>query len=124
MQVNPGCEFMGAVSLVLPKHRTEIRLCHVDTHQDQGIVKHFNYLARDKAPRGPEVDRIGGTAASHHYNPEQKSPMRLVESPLTPSRLSWRKPSVVASLPVDLEELPLSVSICYLYQPGELESDH
>ena len=42
LQVDPGREFMGAVSQLLAKHNVSIRRGHVDIHRDQGIVERFN----------------------------------------------------------------------------------
>ena len=41
LQVDPGREFMGAVSQLLAKHGVEVRRGRVDTHRDQGIVERF-----------------------------------------------------------------------------------
>ena len=42
LQVDPGCEFMGAVSQLLAKHEVEVRHGRVDIHQDQGILESWN----------------------------------------------------------------------------------
>ena len=42
LQVDPGREFMGAVTLLLAKHNVSVRRGRVDTHRDQGIVERFN----------------------------------------------------------------------------------
>ena len=42
LQVDPGREFMGAVSQLLAKHNVSVRRGRVDTHRDQGIVERFN----------------------------------------------------------------------------------
>ena len=39
LQVDPGCEFMGAVTQLLAKHNVQVRRGRVDTHRDQGIVE-------------------------------------------------------------------------------------
>ena len=39
LQVDPGCEFMGAVNQVLAKHNVEVRRDRVDIHRDQGVVE-------------------------------------------------------------------------------------
>ena len=42
LQVDPGREFMGAVSQLLAKHGVSVRRGRVDSHRDQGIVERFN----------------------------------------------------------------------------------
>ena len=42
MQVDPGREFMGAVTKGIENHRTAIRRERVDIHRDQAIVERFN----------------------------------------------------------------------------------
>jgi len=42
LQVDPGREFMGAVSQVVAKHNVEVRRGRTDIHQDQGLVERFN----------------------------------------------------------------------------------
>ena len=40
--VDPGCEFMGAVSEEMEKHNTYIRHGRTEIHRDQIIVERFN----------------------------------------------------------------------------------
>ena len=42
LQVDPGREFMGAVSQLMEKHKVWIRRGRRDIHRDQGIVERFN----------------------------------------------------------------------------------
>ena len=42
LQVDPGREFMGAVSQLLAKHSVSVRRGRVDVHRDQGVVERFN----------------------------------------------------------------------------------
>ena len=42
LQVDPGREFMGAVTKEMENHKTYIRHGRVDIHRDQAIVEHFN----------------------------------------------------------------------------------
>jgi len=42
LQVDPGREFMGAVTQEMEKHKTYIRRGRVDIHRDQAIVERFN----------------------------------------------------------------------------------
>ena len=42
LQVDPGREFMGAVTKEMEKHDVRIRRGNVNVHRDQGIVERFN----------------------------------------------------------------------------------
>lgn len=42
LQVDPGREFMGVVSLLMQKHKVRIRRGHTEIHRDQGVVERFN----------------------------------------------------------------------------------
>ena len=42
LQVDPGREFMGAVTKEMEKHKTYIRRGRTEIHRDQAIVKRFN----------------------------------------------------------------------------------
>ena len=42
LQVDPGREFMGAVSQLLARHNVEVRRGRVGSHRDQGIVERWN----------------------------------------------------------------------------------
>ena len=42
LQVDPGREFMGAVTKAMENHKTTIRRGRVDIHRDQAIVERFN----------------------------------------------------------------------------------
>ena len=42
LQVDPGHEFMGAVTQLLAKHDVSVRRSCVDIHLDQGIVQRWN----------------------------------------------------------------------------------
>ena len=42
LQVDPGREFMGAVTKLMGNHKTRIRLGRVEIHRDQAIVERFN----------------------------------------------------------------------------------
>ena len=42
LQVDPGREFMGAVTKGMENHKTYIRRGRVDIHRDQAIVERFN----------------------------------------------------------------------------------
>ena len=80
LQVDPGREFMGAVSQLLAKHSVQVRRGRVDIHRDQGVVARWNRTF---------AERLFG----HQYAQE----MRL---PSGQRSTEWvaRLPSVVAAL--------------------------
>ena len=72
-QVDPGREFMGAVSQLLAKHGVEVRRGRVHIHRDQGVVEHMNrtlaerlfghqYAQEMGLPSG-QRSTVGGSAA-------------------------------------------------------------
>ena len=137
LQVDPGRDFMGAVSQLLAKHSVQVRRGRVDIHRDQGIVERFNRTL---------ADRLFG----HQYARE----MRLPSSERS-TELVKRLSSVVAALNVEVtrltvkkhsdaikaetltqspcfvvpgrslgfkeQKVPSGFGVRYLYQPGELE---
>ena len=80
LQVDPGREFMGAVSQLLAKHNVFVRRGRVDIHRDQGIVEHFNRTLPEPLFR-------------HQYAQE----MQLLEGERS-SALVARLPAVIAAL--------------------------
>ena len=80
LQVDPGREFMGAVSQLLAKHNISIRRGRVDIHRDQGIVELFNRT-------------LAGRLFGHQYAQE----MRLPEGERSTKWVAWL-PDVIAAL--------------------------
>ena len=80
LQVDPGKEFMGAVSQLLAKHRVSVRRGRVDNHRDQGIVERFNRTLAEKL-------------FGHQYAQEM-----LLPSEQRSSEWVARLPAVVAAL--------------------------
>ena len=130
LQVDPGREFMGAVSQLLAIHNVEVRRGRVDSHRDQGIVERWNRTLSE---------RLFG----HQYAQEMRLPVggRSTEwvqrLPAVVSALNGERPSeaikaksvsgepssTVPGRPVGLQEqkLPSGVGVRLLYQPGELD---
>jgi len=80
LQVDPGREFMGAVTKEMDKHQTFIRRGRVNLHRDQAIVEHFNRTL---------VERLFG----HQYAEEMLLPQGK-------QSIAWvkRLPEVVSAL--------------------------
>ncbi|MES9881870.1 MAG: DDE-type integrase/transposase/recombinase [Sedimenticola sp.] len=144
LQVDPGREFMGAVSQLLADRGVSVRRGRVDVHRDQGIVERFNRTLSERlfghqyaqemllAQRAPD-QRAG--ERSVEWVARLPAVISALNNEVT--RLTGKKPSdaikaktvaqkpssVVPGRPVGLEEqkLPSRVGIRYLYQPGELE---
>ena len=80
LQVDPGREFMGAVTKEMENHKTYIRRGRVDIHRDQAIVERFNRTL---------AERLFG----HQYAVE----MRMPEGQRSTAWVK-RLPEVVAAL--------------------------
>lgn len=136
LQVDPGREFMGAVSHLLSKHDVSVRRGRVNIHRDQGIVERFNRTLAERL--------FGHQYAKELVDPHSRSTEWVARLPAVVSALNGEvtrligkkpvdaikfkrvtsKPSAVSrGRPVGLEEqrLPSDIDVRYLYQPGELE---
>jgi len=136
LQVDPGREFMGAVTKEMEKHKTYIRRGRVDIHRDQAIVERFNRTLAERL--------FGHQYAVEMLLPESKRSTAWVKRlPEVVSALNnevtsligkkpaiaikeksvYARPSTPYTRPVGKREkiLPSLVQVRYLYQPGELE---
>ena len=132
LQVDPGREFMGAVTKEMEKHKAYIRRGRAEIHRDQAIVERFNHTLAERLFRHqyavemrlPEGQR---STAWVKRLPEVVSALNNEVTRLTGKRPSVvikekavnSRPSTPYSKPVGESEKILQVR--YLYQPGELE---
>ena len=140
LQVDPGREFMGAVSQLLAKHSVQVRCGRVDIHRDQGVVARWNrtfaerlfghqYAQEMRLPSGQRstewVARLPSVVAALNDEVTRltgKKPSDAIKAK-TQRRGAQKLSSEVPGRPVGLEEqkVPSGVGVRYLYQPGELE---
>lgn len=137
LQVDPGREFMGAVSQLLAKHGVSVRRGRVDVHRDQAVVERFNrtlaerlfghqYAQEMRLPPGerssewvarlPAVVSALNGEVTHLTGKKPSDAIRFKSVAQKPS-------SVVTGRSVGLGEplLPSDTLVRYLYAPGELE---
>ena len=136
LQVDPGREFMGAVTKEMENHKTYIRRGRVDIHRDQAIVERFNrtlaerlfghqYAVEMRMPEGQRytawVKRLPEVVAA--LNNEVTSLIGKKPVVAIKEKNIYAKPSTPYLRPVGESEkkLPSRVNVRYLYQPGELE---
>ena len=136
LQVDPGREFMGAVTKVMESNKTAIRRGRTEIHRDQAIVERFNrtlaerlfghqYAVEMRLPSGQRstewVKRLPAVVSALNNKVTRltgKKPAQAIKEKAVTS-----KPSTPYSRPVGVNEkkLPPRVNLRYLYQPGELE---
>ena len=137
LQVDPGKEFMGAVSQLLAKHSVSVRRGRVDNHRDQGIVERFNRTLAERlfGHQYAQEMRVHSTGErSSEWVARLPAVVAALNGEVTrligkrPSEAIRRKavsarPAAPVRRPVGFEEqkLPSGVGVRYLYQPGELE---
>ena len=134
LQVDPGREFMGAVTK--EKHKTSIRRGRVDLHRDQAVVERFNRTLAERLfghQYAVEMRLTEGQRSTAWVKrlPEVVSALNNEVTRLTGKKPAiaikdkavFSKPSTPYSRPVGESEklLPSFAPVRYLYQPGELE---
>jgi len=136
LQVDPGREFMGAVTKEMDNHKTFIRRGRVDIHRDQAIVERFNRTLAERLfghqfavemllPEGQRstawVTRLPEVVSA--LNKEVTSLIGKKPAVAIKEKSVYARPSTPYSRPVGKSEiiLPSLVQVRYLYQPGELE---
>ena len=135
LQVDPGKEFMGAVSQLLAKHGVSVRRGRVDVHRDQGVVERFNRTL---------AERLFEHQYAQEMLSEQRSSEWVVRLPAVVAALNGEVTRLIGKRPSDAirkkavsarpaaparhrpigfkeHKLPPGVGVRYLYQPGELE---
>jgi len=136
LQVDPGREFMGAVTQKMEKHKTYIRRGHVNIHRDQAIGERFNctlaeclfghqYAVEMLLPEGKRstawVTRLPEVVSA--LNNEVTSLISKKPAVAIKEKSVYARPSTPYTRPVRKckKILPSLVQVRYLYQPGELE---
>jgi len=136
LQVDPGREFMGAVTQEMDKHKTYIQRGRIDIHRDQAIVERFNRTLAERLfghQYVVEMRRTEGSRSTAWVKrlPEVVSALNNEVTRLLGKRPAiaikektvYARPSTSYSRPVGKSKkiLPALVQVRYLYQPGELE---
>ena len=136
LQVDPGREFMGAVTKEMEKHKTYIRRGRTEIHRDQAIVERFNRTLAERLfghQYAMEMLMEEGNRSTEWVKrlPDVVSALNNEVTRLTgkmPAAAIKEKnvvanPSTPYTRPVGVNEkkLPPLINVRYLYQPGELE---
>ena len=141
LQVDPGREFMGAVTKAMENNKTAIRRGRTEIHRDQAIVERFNrtlaerlfghqYAVEmntnsDMAKLGSRstawVKRLPAVVSALNNEVTRligKKPAQAIKEKAVSS-----KPATPYMRPVGVHEnkLPPQAHVRYLYYPGELE---
>ena len=135
LQVDPGREFMGAVTKAMSEHNVTIRRGRTNIHRDQAIVERFNRTLAEKLfgfQYAVEMNMPSGRSTAWVKRlPEVVSSLnnevtRLIgKKPAVAIRekVISAKPATTYMRPIGENErkLPLYAHVRYLYYPGELE---
>ena len=136
LQVDPGREFMGAVSQLLAEHKVKVRRGRVDIHRDQGMVKRWNRTLAERL--------FGHQYAQELADPSTRSRDWVKRLPAVVAALNGEVTRLTGKRPSDAikaktlmqkpsstisgrsigpheQKLPSPVGVRFLYQPGELE---
>ena len=131
LQVDPGREFMGAVSQVLAKHKVSVRRGRIDTHREDASTGRWlnaffghQYAQEMRLPecaRSTEwVKRLPAVVAALNGEVTGLTGKKSQDT-IRAGRVAL-KPSLPADRPgLQKQKLSSGVGVRYLYQPGELE---
>ena len=113
LQVDPGREFMSAVSTLMEKHNTKIRRGRKEIHRDQGVVERFNRTL---------AERLFGYQYAKEIDTKKRNREWVKRLPDVIEALNkeTKKPPTIITRKVDTEICP-HANVRYLYQAGELE---
>ena len=136
LQVDPGREFMGAVTKEMEKHKTYIRRGRTEIHRDQAIVERFNRtlaerlfghqyameMLMEEGNRSTEWVKRLPDVVSALNNEVTRLTGKMPAAAIKEKNVA-AKPSTPYTRPVGVNEkkLPPLINVRYLYQPGELE---
>ena len=135
LQVDPGREFMGAVTKAMGEHNVTIRRGRPNIHRDQAIVERFNRTLAERLfgyQYAVEMNMPSGRSTAWVKRlPEVVSALNNEVTRLTGKKPSQAikdkavsaKPATPYMRPVGVHErkLPPLVNVRYLYYPGDLE---
>ena len=134
LQVDPGREFMGAVTKVMENNKTAIGRGRTEIHRDQAIVERFNRTLAERLfgyQYAVEMNMKNKDKRSTEWFKRLPEVVSALNNEVT--RLTGKKPAEAIkeksvsskpatpySRPVGLKEkkLPPQVNVRYLYQPG------
>ena len=135
LQVDPGREFMGAVTKEMEKRKTYIRRGRTEIHRDQAIVERFNHTLAERlfehqyamemlledGKRSTEwVKRLPDVVSALNNEVTsligEKPAVAIKEKSVSLLPTKYNRPVGLAE-----KKLPPLINVRYLYQPGELE---
>jgi len=130
LQVDPGKEFLGAVSSLMNKHNVKIRQGHTEIHRDQAIVERFNRTLAERLFGYQYAKEISADFKTKDRSREWVARLPSVIAALNKevTRATSMKPSDAITkkyIPIKRQSIsqPVlgNVTVRYLYEPGELE---